>query len=676
MTIGNIVSGATAYYTTDGSDPASSSSTRIAYTEAFTVSQSETVKAANFISPTWSSITTATITINTVTPAAPYIYPPGGTFATAQSVSIGNYPTSDACYYTIDGTSPETSGTHILYTYNSSFYVSQSETVEAIYYDPTSGWSSVASAYFTVSGSTLTISPNGGTYTSAQSVTIENVPSGDTGYYTIDGSSPESSSSHISFSGNTTITVSQNETIEAIYYDPTSGWSSVASAYFTISGSTLTISPDGGTYTSAQSVAINNVPSEDTAYYTTDGTNPQTSSTHTIFYGDTTITVSQSETIEAIYYDPTSGWSNMASATFTISGSTLTISPNGGTYTSAQSVTIENVPSGDTGYYTIDGSSPETSGTHIPFSGNTTITVSQNETIEAIYYDPTSGWSSVASAYFTISGSTLTISPNGGTYTSAQSVTIENVPSGDIGYYTIDGSSPESSSTHIPFSGNTTITVSQNETIEAIYYDPTSGWSSVASATFVIASTVQSSSPSTFTDLPTTFWAYGAIEALNAQGLITGYPDGTFKPDQVITRAEFVTILVKSLKLPFVTPATPTFTDVNTSDWFYGAVETAYKNGLASGTGSEFSPNAPISRQEITVMLVQALGKAKDAAAEMNTATSFTDDSSIASWARGFVNIAVQDGLIHGYPGGSFGPTSSATRAEACEMIDSLLKQV
>ncbi len=187
----------------------------------------------------------------------------------------------------------------------------------------------------------------------------------------------------------------------------------MASATFTISGSSSlsapVISPDGGSYTTAQSVTISNVPSGDTAYYTTDGTSPETSGTRITISNGATFTVSQSETVQAIYSDPTTGWSSVASATFTISGSSSlyapVISPDGGSYTTAQSVTISNVPSGDTAYYTTDGTDPETSGTRIAISNGATFTVSQSETVQAIYSDPTTGWSSVASATFTIGAS-------------------------------------------------------------------------------------------------------------------------------------------------------------------------------------------------------------------------------------------------------------------------------
>ena len=171
-----------------------------------------------------------------------------------------------------------------------------------------------------------------------------------------------------------------------------------------------------------------------------------------------------------------------------------------------------------------------------------------------------------------------------------------------------------------------------------------------------------------------TYWAYGDIDKLYSKGLIGGYPDNTFQPDRVITRAEFVNMLVKALDLQVATPDVPTFTDAGAGDWYFGAVETAVKNGLVKGyKNNEFLPNASINRQEMAAMLAQAMGKTADAAAGANAATSFTDNAKIGDWARGFVASAFQEGLIQGYPDSSFHPMNSATRAEACAMISNFL---
>ncbi len=177
-----------------------------------------------------------------------------------------------------------------------------------------------------------------------------------------------------------------------------------------------------------------------------------------------------------------------------------------------------------------------------------------------------------------------------------------------------------------------------------------------------------------FTDVPASFWAYTDIATLSGLGYVSGYPDGTFMPNNPITRAEFCAVMDKVLNLTTFAQQTPTFSDVNTGDWYYQAVETAVYAGIANGySDSTFQPNAPISRQQAAAILVNALGKQNEAKADMGMKTSFTDDTSISSWARGYVVLAVQDALIKGYSDGSFGPLNAVTRAEACAMIGNFL---
>ncbi len=184
----------------------------------------------------------------------------------------------------------------------------------------------------------------------------------------------------------------------------------------------------------------------------------------------------------------------------------------------------------------------------------------------------------------------------------------------------------------------------------------------------------------TFTDVSASHWAHDAITRLSTLGILGGYPDGNFRPDSQITRAELVSIMDKALKLsaaPAGTgtrPATPGFSDVSSGDWFYGAVERAAQAGIVKGSGSVFSPNDPITREQLACILVNALGKQDEAQAGMSGKTGFTDDAGISGWARGFVAAASKDGLIRGYQeDNSFRPQHSATRAEACAMIVNLL---
>ena len=312
-----------------------------------------------------------------------------------------------------------------------------------------------------------TFSPAPGTYLGSQSVTLSSGSSGAVICYSTTGSPATNGSTSCATGTLYTgpVTVSSSETLYAVAGGTGYNDSPVVSGSYVIQTSvaTPTFSPPAGTYTSAQSVAISDVTSNATIYYTTNGTAPTTSSTK--YTGP--ITVSSTETLEAIAVATGNTNSAVASAAYTINSptpvSTPTFSPAGGTYTSAQLVTISDATSGATIYYTTNGTTPTTSST--AYTGP--ITVSSTETLEAIAV-VTGGTSAVASASYTINllpvVSTPTFSPAGGTYTSAQSVTISDATSDATIYYTTNGTTPTTSST--AYTGP--ITVSSTETLKAI----------------------------------------------------------------------------------------------------------------------------------------------------------------------------------------------------------------
>jgi len=168
---------------------------------------------------------------------------------------------------------------------------------------------------------------------------------------------------------------------------------------------------------------------------------------------------------------------------FSVAGSqaaTPTFSPAAGTYMSAQTVTISDSTSGAAIYYTIDGTTPTTSSS--VYSGQ--ITISSTETVEAMAVASGYSQSSVGSAVYTITSSpaTPTFSPAAGQYTGTQTVIISDSASGATIYYTTDGTTPTTSSS--VYSGP--ITVSSNETLEAIAVVSGYPQSSVGSAAYTI----------------------------------------------------------------------------------------------------------------------------------------------------------------------------------------------
>jgi hypothetical protein len=175
-----------------------------------------------------------------------------------------------------------------------------------------------------------------------------------------------------------------------------------------------------------------------------------------------------------------------------------------------------------------------------------------------------------------------------------------------------------------------------------------------------------------FTDVPADFWASNAINKLYSRGCISGYSDGSFKPDKSVTRAEFSTILAKALGLN-THGTTDKFADVTTDDWYYDAVNAAASANLVSGMGNSlFAPDTLITREQMAVMVAKALGD-KVPSTDNSELNAFNDKSSVSSWAMSGMCKAIKAGIISGMTADTLAPQADATRAQAAEMIFKLL---
>jgi len=106
-----------------------------------------------------------------------------------------------------------------------------------------------------------------------------------------------------------------------------------------------------------------------------------------------------------------------------------------------------------------------------------------------------------------------------------------------------------------------------------------------------------------FTDLSPTHIYYDDVMILCSNGFVVGYGDGTFRPDNTVTRAEISAIAVRAGGLAIDTSGGPHFTDVNPDDWFYEFVETLFNNGIVVGVGGGlFDPNALVTRVDMVTI--------------------------------------------------------------------------
>lgn len=158
-------------------------------------------------------------------------------------------------------------------------------------------------------------------------------------------------------------------------------------------------------------------------------------------------------------------------------------------------------------------------------------------------------------------------------------------------------------------------------------------------------------------------WAGASIDRWSASGVIAGYDDGRFGPDDPITRGQMAVILDRLLG--WTDQAENAFLDVTGSEWFGGAVLRANAAGVLSGSGGYARPNDPITRQEAVVMLDRALALEWDGAGR-----TFGDEAQIGAWAREAVDTLAGLGLVTGADNGNFEPLRSITRAETLTILD------
>lgn len=169
---------------------------------------------------------------------------------------------------------------------------------------------------------------------------------------------------------------------------------------------------------------------------------------------------------------------------------------------------------------------------------------------------------------------------------------------------------------------------------------------------------------------------------LGKQGVISGYPDGTFRPDNTLTRAEFTSILARAWDWNLESKGeTNYFKDNGQIPWWAsGAVYAARKLGVASGYhDGSFRPGQAISRSEMAAMIARVLSQEKKDDKDDNQKDSeestYNASSSIPAWAEGYIETLYQAGLLQSLDGELFEPDGLVTRAEAAVIIDRLHKK-
>lgn len=178
--------------------------------------------------------------------------------------------------------------------------------------------------------------------------------------------------------------------------------------------------------------------------------------------------------------------------------------------------------------------------------------------------------------------------------------------------------------------------------------------------------TANPAEPPRFTDV-SGHWAEEAIKQLAASGILTGFADGTFRPNDQVTREQFLSILAKKLGFQAVAAGGSPFADIEEKRWSAGLVALAVEQGwvLPADYGKQFSPGAAVTREEVAAWLARAMAFGP----VPGVSQQFTDEDHIKAGYRGLVGAVVEAGLMMGYNDSSFKPNRSLTRAEAAMLL-------
>jgi parallel beta-helix repeat protein len=184
---------------------------------------------------------------------------------------------------------------------------------------------------------------------------------------------------------------------------------------------------------------------------------------------------------------------------------------------------------------------------------------------------------------------------------------------------------------------------------------------------FVAAAVDAPSGATAFRDVPAGYWAKTYIEALAAKNIIAGFPDGSFKPNEPVTRAQFAAIISKAFA-PSPKRETSSFGDVSRNFWAYQVIQSAYQGGFVSGYPDKtFKPEQQIPRVQALVSLANGLGLS---AGSQNVLSVYSDAAQIPNYAAGPIAAATTKQLVVNYPSvKELNPNRQATRAEVAAFV-------
>ena len=178
-----------------------------------------------------------------------------------------------------------------------------------------------------------------------------------------------------------------------------------------------------------------------------------------------------------------------------------------------------------------------------------------------------------------------------------------------------------------------------------------------------------------FSDVKVDNWAKKHIEYLYEIKYISGYDDGTFRPDQSVSREEFLKMLLNAASVD-TTDAETTFGDITADDWCYSVVAAAERDGIINGDNGNFGKGRSITREDMCTMVARAAEKYNIKLNVQYSADLFDDYNNISDYAQESVTKLQTAGIINGMGDGTFAPKGEVTRAMAAKVIYEIVQLI
>lgn len=177
-----------------------------------------------------------------------------------------------------------------------------------------------------------------------------------------------------------------------------------------------------------------------------------------------------------------------------------------------------------------------------------------------------------------------------------------------------------------------------------------------------------------FNDLKEAEWARAAVEYLVDKGALQGYETGEFRPNDNVTREQFVKTVVTAFNIK--DGEEPGFLDVDRSAWYYDSICIAYKNKIVMGMDdTKFGIGNTLTREEMAVFAYRA-AKVMGYEFKESSELIFSDKNDISEYAKEAVSVMNDNGFINGFPDGTFAPKGECTRAQMAVVLAAICQSV